>query len=108
MSDYDSERWHGTASGYTNHKCRCVQCKAAWASYIGRVKAVRKSKVLAADDPRHGTTNLYGNFSCRCEACTEAHRVATKHRRYRRREQRMLQEASKYSATAASLLGGER
>jgi hypothetical protein len=28
-----SERWHGTAGGYTNHRCRCSACTAAWAEY---------------------------------------------------------------------------
>lgn len=27
------EKWHGTAGGYTNHKCRCDACTAAWRDY---------------------------------------------------------------------------
>jgi hypothetical protein len=23
-------RWHGTAGGYTNHRCRCRDCTEAW------------------------------------------------------------------------------
>lgn len=26
------ERWHGTSGGYSNHRCRCDECKRAWAS----------------------------------------------------------------------------
>lgn len=29
MSD---ERWHGKNMGYTKHKCRCAECKAAHAA----------------------------------------------------------------------------
>ena len=25
---------HGTAGGYTNRRCRCDQCRSAWAAYI--------------------------------------------------------------------------
>lgn len=25
---------HGTVNGYTNHKCRCDECRSAWATYV--------------------------------------------------------------------------
>ena len=28
------ETWHGTAGGYTNHRCRCSECRGAWADYM--------------------------------------------------------------------------
>lgn len=28
-----TEAWHGTPGGYTNHRCRCDECRAAWAEY---------------------------------------------------------------------------
>ena len=28
-----AEKWHGTPGGYTNHDCRCGECRSAWASY---------------------------------------------------------------------------
>lgn len=28
-----SEEWHGTPSGYTNHRCRCDSCKAGYKAY---------------------------------------------------------------------------
>lgn len=33
--------WHGTSGGYTNHRCRCVGCRAAWAAAMRRYKAKR-------------------------------------------------------------------
>ena len=26
--------WCGTTGGYTNHKCRCNRCRAAWNAYM--------------------------------------------------------------------------
>jgi hypothetical protein len=28
------EHWHGTPNGYSNYRCRCDECRAAWASYF--------------------------------------------------------------------------
>jgi hypothetical protein len=36
--------YHGTASGYVNHKCRCVPCKGAQATRVRRQRAQRKAK----------------------------------------------------------------
>lgn len=33
---------HGTASGYTNRKCRCQPCRTAWASYTRERRAAGK------------------------------------------------------------------
>lgn len=33
-----SEPWHGTVSGYTNHKCRCVDCREAQAAYMRELR----------------------------------------------------------------------
>jgi hypothetical protein len=39
---------HGRASSYNNHKCRCTDCKAAWAMYMyPRLKKHREKKRLA-------------------------------------------------------------
>ena len=32
---------HGTSGGYTNHKCRCVDCRAAWATTMREYKRRR-------------------------------------------------------------------
>lgn len=36
--------WHGTVSGYVNHKCKCQPCKDAQAARIRRQRANRKAK----------------------------------------------------------------
>lgn len=33
------EQWHGTVGGYTNHKCRCADCKEAAKIYRQEQKA---------------------------------------------------------------------
>lgn len=36
---------HGKASTYTNHKCRCDECRRAWAAYFrSRNKARRQQR----------------------------------------------------------------
>ena len=37
---------HGTPGMYTNHHCRCKECKMAWASYA--IKYVHKSRALSS------------------------------------------------------------
>lgn len=32
---------HGTSGGYTNNKCRCVDCRAAWATTMREYKRRR-------------------------------------------------------------------
>jgi hypothetical protein len=34
---------HGTAGGYQNHKCRCIPCTNAWATYKRERRAARKA-----------------------------------------------------------------
>lgn len=38
-----TETWHGTAGGYTNHRCRCPECKAEWASYMRVVSKANRA-----------------------------------------------------------------
>lgn len=66
---------HGSASTYSNHRCRCAPCRAAWAAYVAKRRAER---VAGAGTIPHGTVGGYGNYGCRCEACVTANR-----RRYR-------------------------
>lgn len=33
-----SESWHGTHGGYTNHKCRCTECRLAHNCYVRMYK----------------------------------------------------------------------
>jgi hypothetical protein len=42
------ESRHGTPSEYVNHKCRCAECKRAWANYNReRMQARRREGVKA-------------------------------------------------------------
>lgn len=52
-------RWHATAGGYNNHRCRCTPCTDAWATYFregpGRKTLERyRRKLLAANKPLSG------------------------------------------------------
>ena len=50
------ERWHGTASGYTSHVCRCPACTEAHAAdarrYLARQRQLREEERLARAEPR--------------------------------------------------------
>lgn len=35
--------WHGTTSGYVNHKCRCQPCKTAQATRVRKQRARRRA-----------------------------------------------------------------
>lgn len=65
---------HGTDGGYSNHKCRCPDCRAAHAAYLadyrGRIRASTPFHKIP-----HGN-NGYCNYACRCLTCTDAHRDA--------------------------------
>jgi hypothetical protein len=56
---------HGTVTGYSNHKCRCPDCRKAWAVYFGpRCKAYRARNVAAglrsSGKPRTGSNRIDG------------------------------------------------
>jgi phosphoribosyl 1,2-cyclic phosphodiesterase len=58
-----AERWHGTAGGYTNHGCRCVECRTACADLKGEGNAVRAERMRR--DPsvaEHGRKSTYDNW----------------------------------------------
>ena len=74
---------HGTLGGYTNHSCRCAECRAANTAHNLRRRRERNA-LLAADDPRHGKETTYFNHACRCEPCKAANRVANRARRVKR------------------------
>jgi hypothetical protein len=64
---------HGTASTYTNHKCRCPACRAAWAEAVQGARERRHRGMLSGLlDPPHGTDNTYTNYMCRCNPCRAA------------------------------------
>lgn len=74
----DGDPRHGKSSTYTNHKCRCELCQAAWAEYCD---ARRKQRSLTPDDPRHGNVNTYYNWACRCDLCRRANTERARERR---------------------------
>jgi hypothetical protein len=63
---------HGTIGCYTNHKCRCDECRSAWATWQRRARQRRRTSGAAAV---HGTVSTYTNHACRCVACRRAARV---------------------------------
>lgn len=67
---------HGsaTASTYSNWGCRCDLCRAAWAAYVAKRKAVRVAEFAAGQiSVPHGLASTYGNYNCRCEPCRRAY-----------------------------------
>jgi hypothetical protein len=94
VSLFPDDPRHGKPSTYTNHKCRCSKCRAAWAAYVHRAQARRKQALI--DDPTiapHGRESTYGNYGCRCADCRAAWVKAAQHRKVRRLE-RKRREAS--------------
>jgi hypothetical protein len=39
MTAGDGDPRHGTLNGYVNQRCRCVECRAAWAEYRRQQRA---------------------------------------------------------------------
>ena len=40
----NAAKWHGTATGYSRHKCRCERCTDAWnAENLARTRADRRA-----------------------------------------------------------------
>jgi hypothetical protein len=65
------EPWHGTVGGYTNHKCRCVACRAV---KTAEHKAYRARLAVSPWEAiPHGTATGYANWGCRCPACSAAY-----------------------------------
>lgn len=80
-----ADPWHGTAGGYTNHRCRCESCIEAhrWSMQDDRARRA----LAPVPSHVHGTNNGYENYACRCEACTTVHKAKlTRWRRARRSE----------------------
>lgn len=75
-----AEPWHGTAGGYTNHKCRKTCCRAAHAAALRKRRHKRYAERDILDGrwfhwrAPHGTTNGYMNYGCRCWSCSDATR----------------------------------
>lgn len=65
---------HGSYSTYTNHGCRCVLCRSAWAVWNRRYR--RRRRAALETDPsivEHGKNSTYINYRCTCRECRAAH-----------------------------------
>lgn len=83
----DTRKWeHGTVYSYSR-KCRCAECKRAWADYMyERNKKIREANPKPPRIPKgrpgrtvkdhmHGTLTGY-SYGCRCDKCKSAHAEA--------------------------------
>lgn len=83
----DRQPRHGTASEYSNHRCRCDDCRAAWRAWSRDY--YRRRHNSPGRQPRgtnwtHGIRATYVK-GCRCEDCTAAERTYKADLRARRR-----------------------
>lgn len=74
-----SERWHGTAGGYVNHRCRCDACREAWRTYEPRILSAERYRRRLGMKPMkygrtHGIRATY-KHGCRCDECRAAERT---------------------------------
>jgi hypothetical protein len=71
-----AEPWHGgSGGGYTNHGCRCQECRDAnWDRVRHRRRERRELAASGRGEFEHGMSG-YTNWMCRCETCTEANRA---------------------------------
>lgn len=76
----DGDVRHGTTNGYKNLRCRCAECRRAWANCVAKQRVERMRSNIPVP---HGTTNGYGNYGCRCASCTAANTDAQRARHLR-------------------------
>lgn len=69
---------HGTQTAYTNHGCRCPECRQANTVYCAEMRQRRRAsrvmvdgRLTAVNAPRHNSAT-YTNWGCRCPVCTRA------------------------------------
>lgn len=62
------EKWHGTTGGYTNHRCRCDECRLAWNKYCQNRRMRRKGEYVYSQQDDHGTNRIYSK-GCTCPDC---------------------------------------
>lgn len=84
--------WHGTLSGYTNHGCRCGDCRSAWNAYQReyRLRLVERP----VPDDAHGRYTTYLSWSCRCDDCRAAWAAYGRQRRQRNRPHKFASEGT--------------
>jgi hypothetical protein len=64
---------HGTASKYSNDKCRCADCRRAWVEYNRLRRATRWAWTAEGGLPatvKHGSSAYY-NWGCHCPICLQ-------------------------------------
>lgn len=66
------EKWHGSAGGYSNHKCRCDACRLAWNKSCRERKRRRRDEFVYTPGADHGTAKMYQR-GCSCADCKTAH-----------------------------------
>ena len=69
---------HGLATTYSNHGCRCPDCRAANTVYCADQRQRRRDsrvmidgRLTATQASKHNAAT-YTNWCCRCEVCTAA------------------------------------
>lgn len=69
-----AERWHGTGGGYSNHKCRCADCRAAHAA----VMRERRARLYSGPCPMPGCHRSVSKKAGTgfCDPCSDEHRKA--------------------------------
>lgn len=74
---------HGTIGCYVNHRCNCVDCKAAWTKYTQDLKQRRKQRLQQGEvQIQHGRATSYSNWGCRCTPCTSAWATQSRDKRH--------------------------
>ena len=69
----DGDTRHGTTNGYSNLRCRCEACRAAWTRYVLARRETRKTLLpYRFDRLAHGSVWTYTNHGCRCRPCIAA------------------------------------
>jgi hypothetical protein len=63
---------HGTTDGYCNHKCRCQECRQAWAAYKTRYR----DRYLTGECQTPGCTRRVSRAAGTglCDPCSTASR----------------------------------
>ncbi len=74
---------HGTFSAYTNHACRCDECREANRLHMVATRA--RLRLRPAADVAHGWSG-YVNWGCRCETCAAANAAHSRGVRERARQ----------------------
>lgn len=74
------EKWHGTSGGYTNHKCRCDECRVAFNESMRKYQKRRRESYVYDPAHEHGREKTFQR-GCRCVPCREDHNRQTGLRR---------------------------